>query len=123
MKDSLKPLVDQMMAWQQRTVPPVFLLATCVVLHRLLLQTDLKGNLILESLLGVALLGTLLWAVVCSLFTLGHVYTTAQAAFGGSAGIAYIAVALVLLLLPGVLLVPLMVRSDISRYDGDAPPP
>lgn len=122
MKDSLKPLVDQMMAWHQRTVPPVFLGATCVVLYRLLLQTDLKGNLILEGLLGVVLLATILWATVCSFITLWHVYATAQAAFGGSAGIGYVAVALVLLFLPGVLVVPLMVRADISRYHADEPP-
>jgi hypothetical protein len=74
----------------------------------------------LSSALGLVSLAVLLWAVPLWLILLWTVFQTGRRAFGPRAGLAYAALAVVLMFLfgLGVFAVPLIVRADVQRLLG-----
>jgi hypothetical protein len=109
-----------MMKWQSRA-----LVATGVLL--ILGLADYPGQDLLHDIPGFRLLVRaaalcgLLAAAVPGAITLGQIFLTGRLAFGVRAGLTYVLLAVVLLVWPGLFVIPHMVRLDVKRLLGVEP--
>jgi hypothetical protein len=113
----LQPHLDDMMAWRARAAVPLTLLAFLWLLRVVLARMDLYGPTV-GFLLGAGTLLTALPGLLCLPIALWTIYRAGQEAFGVRAGLGYLALAVLLAGLPGILIVPEMIRSDVERLLG-----
>jgi hypothetical protein len=111
-KDALAASIAQMMEWRLRAMLPTILL---VALGLIQLTAPLKG--FLETLIGLAVLGMLLWTIPLCLILAWSVFETSGQAFGLWSGLVYalLTIGLTACFGLGVFVVPLIVQSDIER--------
>ena len=113
-KEALAASAAQMMEWRARAMLPTILLISLGLIQ---LTAPLKG--ILELIVGLAVLGALLWTIPVCLILAWSVFETAGQAFGLWAGLVYslLTIGLTGCFGLGVFVVPLIVQSDIQRLE------
>jgi hypothetical protein len=113
-KQVLAASAAQMMEWRSRAILPTILL---LALGLIQLTFPLKG--ILETVVGFAVLGALVWTIPLCLILAWSVFETAGQAFGLWSGLVYalLTIGLTGCFGLGVFVVPLIVQSDIQRLE------